>query len=86
MATKGNSKGRYVTKIGFYDIYAKDSYRPKKDGAKKQAKPEVSGTEFNIYHSKKLVQKGLKLKEQAIVCGEYCKAQDLMREIITELA
>ena len=26
------------------------------------------------------------LKEQAIVCGEYCKAQDLMREIITELA
>jgi len=41
MATKGNSKGRYVTKIGFYDIYAKDSYRPKKDGAKKQAKPEV---------------------------------------------
>jgi hypothetical protein len=66
MATKGNSRGRYVTKIGFYDIYAKDSYRPKKDGAKKQAKPEVSGTEFNIYHSKKLVQKGLKLKEQAI--------------------
>ena len=26
------------------------------------------------------------LKEQAIVCGDYCKAQDLMREIITELA
>jgi len=26
------------------------------------------------------------LKEQAIVCGEYCKAQDFMREIITELA
>lgn len=26
------------------------------------------------------------LKEQAIICGEYCKAQDLMREIITELA
>jgi len=66
MATKGNSKGRYVTKIGFYDIYAKDSYRPKKDGVKNHSKPEVSGTEFNIYHSKKLVQKGLKLKEQAL--------------------
>lgn len=66
MATKGNSRGRYVTKIGFYDIYAKDSFRPKKDGMKKYAKPEVSGTEFNIYHSKKLIQKGLKLKEQAI--------------------
>jgi hypothetical protein len=26
------------------------------------------------------------LQEQAIVCGEFCKAQDLMREIITELA
>jgi len=26
------------------------------------------------------------LKEQAIVCGDFCKAQDLMREIITELA
>lgn len=26
------------------------------------------------------------LHEQAIVCGDFCKAQDLMREIITELA
>jgi hypothetical protein len=26
------------------------------------------------------------LQEQAIVCGEFCKAQDLMREIITELS
>ena len=26
------------------------------------------------------------LQEQAIVCGDYCKAQDLMREIITELS
>jgi hypothetical protein len=26
------------------------------------------------------------LQEQAIVCGDFCKAQDLMREIITELA
>ena len=26
------------------------------------------------------------LKEQAIVCGDFCKAQDLMREIITELS
>jgi hypothetical protein len=66
MATKGNSRGRYVTKVGFYDIYAKDSYRPKKDGSKKYDKPEVSGSEFNIYHSKKLVQKGLKFKNDAI--------------------
>ena len=26
------------------------------------------------------------LQEQAIVCGDFCKAQDLMREIITELS
>lgn len=26
------------------------------------------------------------IQEQAIVCGDFCKAQDLMREIITELA
>jgi hypothetical protein len=25
------------------------------------------------------------LQEQAVVCGDYCKAQDMMREIITEL-
>ena len=25
------------------------------------------------------------IKEQALVCGDFCKAQDLMREIITEL-
>lgn len=66
MATKGNSKGNYVTKVGFYDIYEKQSFRPKKDGSSKHDKPEVSGSEFNIYHSKKLVQKGLKMKTQAI--------------------
>jgi hypothetical protein len=26
------------------------------------------------------------IQEQAVVCGDFCKAQDLMREIITELA
>ena len=66
MATKGNTRGRYVTKIGHYDIYAKDSYRPKKDGSKKYSQPEVSATEFVIYHSKKLVDKGFKMKDQAI--------------------
>jgi hypothetical protein len=66
MATKGNSKGNYVTKVGFYDIYEKQSFRPKKDGASKHSGPEVSGSEFNIYHSKKLVQKGIKLKDKAI--------------------
>ena len=26
------------------------------------------------------------IQEQAVVCGDFCKAQDLMREIITELS
>ena len=38
----------------------------------------------NYFNSEKDLNR--QLKEQAIVCGEYCKAQDLMREIITELA
>jgi hypothetical protein len=66
MATKGNSKGRYMTKVGLYDIYGKDSYRPKKDGSSKHDKPEVSSTDFQIYHAKKLIQKGFKTQEIAI--------------------
>jgi hypothetical protein len=66
MATKGNSRGRYMTKVGHYDIYGKDSYRPKKDGMKKHDKAEVSGTDYQIYHAKKLVEKGFKTQEMAI--------------------
>jgi len=66
MATKGNSKGRYMTKVGHYDIYGKDSYRPKKDGASKHIGAEVSSTEYIIYHAKKIVQKGFKTKEFAV--------------------
>jgi hypothetical protein len=73
MATKGNSRGRYMTKVGHYDIYGKDSFRPKKDGSSKHEKAEVSGTDFQIYHAKKLVEKGLKTQEIAIE-----KAKELM--------
>lgn len=73
MATKGNSKGRYMTKVGHYDIYGKDSFRPKKDGASKHIGAEVSSTEYIIYHAKKIVQKGFKTKELAVD-----KAHELM--------
>jgi hypothetical protein len=66
MATKGNSRGRYMTKVGNYDIYGKDSYRPKKDGSSKHMEPEVASTDFQIYHAKKLVEKGFKTQEMAI--------------------
>jgi len=66
MSKKGNTKGRYMEKVGIYDIYAKDSYRPKKEGSKKYDKPEVNSTVYNIYHSKKLIEGGFKTKELAL--------------------
>ena len=37
MATKSGNKGRYICKVGFYDIYAKDTLKPKKEN--KDIKP-----------------------------------------------
>jgi len=58
---KGNSKGRYISKVEFYDIYAKDNTRKNSKG-----KEEVSSTEYVIYHAKNLLQKGFKTKDLAI--------------------
>jgi len=79
MATKSGQKGRYICKVGFYDIYAKDSY--KKDSNRgKFSKPQVASTEHVIYHGKKLVEKGLKTKDAAIE-----KAKDLLGETFKEV-
>ena len=51
---KGSSKGIYTSKVGFYDIY------------KTLPSPKGGSVEFVIYHSKKLVAKGLKQKEEAV--------------------
>lgn len=61
MATNSGAKGRYICKVGFYDIYAKDSLKTGKNG-----KQMVSATEYQVYHSKKMVEKGLKTKEMAV--------------------
>jgi len=53
--SKGQTKGRYICKVGFYDIYAKDTMKPKSD---RESKPQVAKTEYIIYHSKKLIQAG----------------------------
>lgn len=66
MATKSGNKGRYVCKVGFYDIYAKDSLKPAKSSKYKWIKGEVKDTEYVVYHSKKIIEKGLKTKESAI--------------------
>ena len=60
---KAVQKGRYICKVGFYDVYAKDSMRKSSGRGEKM---EVSTTEYVLYHSKKLVEKGMKTKDLAI--------------------
>jgi len=66
MATKSGNKGRYITKVGYLDVYAKDSYKPKKESKYKFVKPDVKATVYNILHAKKLVKGNFKTKDEAI--------------------
>ena len=71
MATKSGQKGRYICKVGFYDVYAKDTFKPKKESKFKYAKPDVASTVYNIYHAKKLVEKGYKTKNEAVEMAKF---------------
>jgi hypothetical protein len=75
MATKTGNKGRYICKVGFYDIYAKDSFKPKKTSKYNYAKADVASTEYNLVHAKKVVEKGFKTKDLAV-----SKAKELLGE------
>ena len=75
MATKSGNKGRYICKVGHFDIYAKDSLKPAKTTKYKWAKGEVKSTEYLVYHSKKIVDKGFKTKDLAVT-----KASELMEK------
>lgn len=66
MGTKTGLRGRYICKVGFYDVYAKDTSKPKKTSKYKFAVADVASTEYIVYHAKKLVQKGFKTKDQAV--------------------
>ena len=66
MATKSGNKGRYICKVGHFDIYAKDSLKPAKTTKFKWVKGEVKSTEYVVYHSKKIVEKGFKTKDLAV--------------------
>jgi hypothetical protein len=70
--SKGQAKGRYICKVGFYDIYAKDTMRASKE---RSGKPQVASTDYVIYHSKKMVEKGFKTKDLAVA-----KATELMEK------
>ena len=49
MATKSGNKGRYICKVGFYDIYAKDTLKPKKESKSSVEESELSVEEKNIF-------------------------------------
>lgn len=70
--SKGNTKGRYICKVGFYDIYAKDSMKSGKESK------QVKSTDYQIYHSKKLISNGLKTKDLAVD-----RANELLQKQLT---
>ena len=73
MATKSGKKGRYICKVGYLDIYAKDTMKPKKESKYKFTKGDVKTTDYVVYHAKKIIEKGLKTKDLAV-----SKAIDLL--------
>ncbi len=66
MSVKSNSKGRYICKVGYLDIYAKDTFKPKKISKYNFLKSEVKNTVYNIFHSKKLKEGNFKTKDIAV--------------------
>ena len=66
MGTKAGQKGRYICKVGYLDVYAKDTYKPKKDTKYKFTKADVKSTVYNILHAKKLVKGNFNTKDEAI--------------------
>ena len=71
MATKSGQKGRYICKVGFYDLYAIDTMKPKKDRRPGSTETEVGSPVYNIYHAKKLVEKGYKTKNEAVEMAKF---------------
>jgi len=56
MATKSGNKGRYICKVGYLDVYAKDTYKP----------ADVKATVYNVLHAKRLVKGNFKTKDEAV--------------------
>lgn len=69
---KGQTKGRYICKVGFYDIYAKDDMKASKE---RGGKPQVVSTDYQIYHSRTLKERGFKTKDLAVA-----KANEMMEK------
>ena len=52
--------------VGYLDVYAKDTLKPKKDSKYKFVKADVKSTVYNVLHAKRLVKGNFKTKEEAI--------------------
>jgi hypothetical protein len=66
MATKSGNKGRYICKVGYLDIYAKDTLDKKKISKYNFIQGQVKSTVYNILHAKKISLGNLKTKEDAV--------------------
>jgi hypothetical protein len=66
MGTKSGNKGRYICKVGYLDVYAKDTLKPKKDSKYKFAKADVKSTVYNVLHGKKQIVGNFKTKDEAV--------------------
>ena len=73
MATNSGNKGRYICKVGYLDIYAKDTLKPKKESKHKFTKAEVKSTVYNVLHGKKHTVGNFNTKDDAVA-----KAIELM--------
>ena len=60
---KGSTKGRYICKVGFLDVYATDVMR-KQPG--RGDKKEVASTTYQIVHGKNIKERGFKTKELSV--------------------
>lgn len=82
MAVKKNDKGRYLRKVGYLDIRAKDEFK-RGVAVGKFGKDPVNNTQINLYHAKEKVGGPFKNIELAIeeakkIMGEkYCKIYNL---------
>jgi hypothetical protein len=66
MGTKAGQKGRYICKVGYLDVYAKDAHKPKKASRYKFTIADVKSTLYQILHGKKVVKGDLKTKDDAV--------------------
>ena len=78
MATKSRSKGRYISKVGFYDVRAKDIIV--KVGGRESNKTKVSNTTYSVFHAKNEVSAGHKSKGDAVT-----KATELLGDKFCEV-